>query len=84
MWRNHTLLTAYPAYHHRKGRAMSDPTAHYLFERGLLHKRNAERMLGADGGSGQEIVKELMLMVKYMEMGVHKQKGEIDEQVNPV
>lgn len=63
---------------------MSDPTAYYLFERGLLHKRNAERLLGSQGGSGQEIVNELMSMVKYMEMGIHKQKEEIGEQVDTV
>lgn len=63
---------------------MSDPTAHYLFERGLLHKRNAERMLGSQGGSGQEIVKELMSMVKYLEMGIQKQRVEINEQLDTV
>lgn len=63
---------------------MSDPTAYYLFERGLLHKRNAERLLGSQGGSGQEIVNELMSMVKYMELGIHKQKEEIGEQVDTV
>lgn len=63
---------------------MSDPTAYYLFERGLLHKRNAERLLGSQGGSGQEIVNELMSMVKYMELGIHKQKMEIDEQLDSV
>jgi len=63
---------------------MSDPTALYLYERGLLHKRNAERLLGSQGGSGQEIVNELMSMVKYMEMGIHKQKAEIDEQLDAV
>lgn len=63
---------------------MSDPTAHYLFERGLLHKRNAERMFGADGGSGQEIVNELMSMVKYMELGIQKQRSEINEQIGTV
>lgn len=63
---------------------MSDPTAYYLFERGLLHKRNAERLLGSQGGSGQEIVNELMSMVKYMELGIHKQKVEIGEQLNSV
>jgi hypothetical protein len=61
---------------------MSDPTASYLFERGLLHKRNAERMLGADGGSGQEIVNELMSMMKYMELGIQKQRSEINEQLD--
>lgn len=63
---------------------MSDPTAHYLFERGLLHKRNAERMLGSQGGSGQEIVNELMSMVKYMELGIQKQRSEINEQIGTV
>lgn len=58
---------------------MSDPTATYLFERSLLHKRNAERMLGSHGGSGQDIVNELMSMVKYMELGIHKQRAEIEE-----
>ena len=61
---------------------MSDPTASYLFERGLLHKRNAERMLGADGGGGQEIVDELMSMMKYMELGIQKQRSEINEQLD--
>jgi hypothetical protein len=61
---------------------MSDPTASYLFERGLLHKRNAERMLGADGGGGQEIVNELMSMMKYMELGIQKQRSEINEQLD--
>ena len=61
---------------------MSDPTACYLFERGLLHKRNAERMLGADGGGGQEIVNELMSMMKYMELGIQKQRSEINEQLD--
>lgn len=63
---------------------MSDPTAHYLFERGLLHKRNAERMLGSQGGSGQEIVSELMSMVKYMELGIQKQRSEINEQIGTI
>lgn len=61
---------------------MSDPTASYLFERGLLHKRNAEKMLASSALNGQEVVSELMNMVKYMEMGIQKQRGEIDEQLN--
>lgn len=63
---------------------MSDPTAHYLFERGLLHKRNAERMLATPDLNGKEVVNELMSMVKYLEMGIHKQKMEIDEQLDSV
>lgn len=63
---------------------MSDPTAHYLFERGLLHKRNAERLLGSQGGGGREIVNELMSMVKYLEMGIHKQKMEIADDLDSV
>lgn len=61
---------------------MSDPTAYYLFQRGLLHKRNAEKMLASPDLNGREIVSELMSMVKFMEMGVQKQKREIDEQLN--
>lgn len=63
---------------------MSDPTATYLFERGMLHKRNAEKMLASPDLNGKEVVSELMNMVKYLEMGIHKQKAEIDEQVNTV
>jgi hypothetical protein len=63
---------------------MSDPTAYYLFERGLLHKRNAERMLATPDLNGKEVVNELMSMVKYLEMGIHKQKMEIDEQLDSV
>ena len=60
---------------------MSDPTAYYLYERGLLHKRNAEKMLASSDLNGKEVVSELMNMVKYLEMGVQKQKAEIDEQL---
>lgn len=63
---------------------MSDPTAYYLFERGLLHKRNAEKMLASPNLNGKEVVSELMSMVKYLEMGIHKQKAEIDEEINSV
>lgn len=63
---------------------MSDPTATYLFERGMLHKRNAEKMLASPDLNGKEVVGELMNMVKYMEMGIHKQKMEIDEQLDSV
>ena len=61
---------------------MSDPTALYLYERGMLHKRNAERLLSSPALNGQEVVSELMSMVKYLEMGIHKQKAEIDEQLH--
>ena len=60
---------------------MSDPTAYYLFERGVLHKRNAEKMLASSDFNGKEVVSELMNMVKYLEMGMYKQKAEIDEQL---
>ena len=63
---------------------MSDPTAYYLFERGLLHKRNAEKMLASPDLNGKEVVSELMSMVKYLEMGIHKQNAEIDEEINSV
>ena len=61
---------------------MSDPTATYLFERGLLHKRNAEKMLANPDLNGKEVVGELMNMVKYMELGIQKQRAEIDEQLD--
>ena len=61
---------------------MSDPTAYYLFERGMLHKRNAEKMLASSDLNGKEVVSELMNMVKYLEMGMYKQKAEIDEQLD--
>lgn len=61
---------------------MSDPTAFYLYERGMLHKRNAEAMLASPNLNGKEVVSELMNMVKYLELGIHKQRAEIDEQLN--
>ena len=61
---------------------MSDPTAFYLYQRGLLHKRNAEKMLASPDLNGKEVVSELMNMVKYLEMGIQKQKIEIAEQLD--
>ena len=63
---------------------MSDPTALYLYERGLFHKRNVEKLLASPALNGQEVVSELMSMVKYLELGIHKQRSEIDEQEQTV
>ena len=60
---------------------MSDPTALYLYERSMLHKRNAERLLSEVSPSGHAVVSELRAMVKYLELGIAKQREEIDEQL---
>ena len=63
---------------------MSDPTATYLYERGMLHKRNAEKLLGSPALNGQEVVNELMSMVNYLELGMVKQRKESDDFLNTV
>jgi hypothetical protein len=57
---------------------MSDPTATYLYERSMLHKRNAEKLLSSPALNGQEVVSELMSMVHYLELGMAKQRRESD------
>ncbi len=56
---------------------MSEPTAYYLYERGLLHKRNAEKLLSNPALNGQAVANELLSMVKYLELGIAKQRKEI-------
>lgn len=63
---------------------MSDPTATYLYERGMLHKRNAEKLLASPALNGQEVVNELMSMVHYLELGMAKQRREHDEFLDTV
>jgi hypothetical protein len=63
---------------------MSDPTATYLYERSMLHKRNAEKLLSSPALNGQEVVNELMSMVHYLELGMVKQRKESDDFLNTV
>jgi hypothetical protein len=57
---------------------MSEPTAYYLYQRGLLHKENAEKLLANPGLNGPVLVNELLSMVKYLELGMAKQRKESD------
>jgi hypothetical protein len=56
---------------------MSEPTAYYLYQRGLLHKENAEKLLSNPALNGQAVANELLSMVKYLELGMAKQRKEV-------
>ena len=61
---------------------MSEPTAFYLYQRGLLHKENAEKLLSNPALNGQVIANELLSMVKYLELGMAKQRKEARDESN--